>query len=362
MVDDTDIPETEIAGTASATDKNSVTQKADTQNTIQQKTVGQAIVARKPVDETSWSDQVKKFTQQTMGGRQFWGDVHVFHDWTIQQNVHTRHYRLLDGDDVRHAHGTSDVCLAKLAEIRQQKKLAPMTGKVVILVHGIFRSAKAFKKMVAPLEKEGYTVIGFDYPSARIEIPDSADYLRKVIESLKGVTEINFVVHSMGGLVVRSYLTKGADKRIHRMVMLGVPNLGAHLAGKLQENVLFKALYGPAGKQMRNGLDGFAKKLPTPKFDFAIIAGGNGTDKGNNPLVPGDDDWVVSVANTRLPGAADFMRVDRIHSLLTSSDETVAATKRFLKTGCLHADGKPHPIPKKKAAKQPKAAQKNEKN
>ena len=33
---------------------------------------------------------------KTLGGRQLWGDVAVFHDWRIQKNILTGHYRLLD--------------------------------------------------------------------------------------------------------------------------------------------------------------------------------------------------------------------------------------------------------------------------
>ena len=41
----------------------------------------------------------KPCTRKTLGGRQFWGDVHYFRGWRIQQNVFTKHYRLLDPGD-----------------------------------------------------------------------------------------------------------------------------------------------------------------------------------------------------------------------------------------------------------------------
>ena len=42
----------------------------------------------------------------TMGGKQFWADELFFHQWRIQQNVLTGHYRLLDEKNFRHASGT----------------------------------------------------------------------------------------------------------------------------------------------------------------------------------------------------------------------------------------------------------------
>ncbi|MDQ3332623.1 MAG: alpha/beta hydrolase, partial [Planctomycetota bacterium] len=163
----------------------------------------------------------------TLGGRVFWGDVLHFRGYRIQENVLSKHFRLLDAADRRFASGTYDECVAKLEEIKQQSHLEPMSGKVVILVHGMGRSSKSWPKLSKRLEEAGYQVIAFDYPSTRCAISDSAEFLAKVIRWLEGVEEINFVCHSMGGLVIRAYLANHSDDRIARMVMLAVPNLGA---------------------------------------------------------------------------------------------------------------------------------------
>ncbi len=288
----------------------------------------------------------RDITMKTLGGRQFWGDVHFFHGWRIQHNVVMGHFRLLDGDDYRHASGTLDECRSKLDEIAEAQALAPMSGKAVILVHGIIRSSKSFRGMQQRLKQAGYHVVGFDYPSTRVTIDDAADYLHRTIQSLEGIEEINFVVHSMGGLVVRSYLGKHRDERIGRMVMIGVPNLGARLADHLKGVYLFKTIYGPAGQQLVSDPAGFVSKLSTPDFEFAIISGGRGNIRGYNPMIPGDDDGTVSVSNTRLPGATDFVVVPGIHSFLMNDSQVVDCTTRFLSTGRLRQDGEPHPIPR----------------
>lgn len=282
---------------------------------------------------------------KTLGGRQLWGDVQFFHGWRIQQNILDGHYRLLAGDDTRHAAGTLEECRTRLAEIRQRDDLPPMEGRAVILVHGIIRSSKSFSKMESVLRDAGYHVFGFDYPSTRVEIPTSAGYLHQAIDSLEGVTEINLVGHSMGGLVVRSYLKEHRDPRIKRMVMLGVPNQGARIASLLQTNVLYRTLYGPAGQQLIEDPDGMIAELPTPDFEFAIISGARGNAQGFNPLVPGDDDGTVSLESTRLPGAADFLTVKAMHSFLMNAPEVITATERFLMTGALRQTGETQPIP-----------------
>ncbi len=281
---------------------------------------------------------------KTLGGRMFWGDVHFFHAWRIQQHVLDGHYRLLDGDDVRHASGTYAECLAHLQEIRRERNLPPMSGKAVVLVHGIIRSSKSFAAMKERLQQSGYQVFGFDYPSTHVKIEESAGYLQRALTSLEGIDEINFVVHSMGGLVVRACLTEFSDPRLHRMVMLGVPNQGARMANLVRENTLYRVVFGPAGQQLVEDPEGFLASLPTPNFPFAVVAGAKGTLNGFNPLIPGDDDGTISVSCTRLPGAADFMGVPVLHSFLMGNEQVIAATDRFLRTGVLRENGVTQPI------------------
>lgn len=284
-------------------------------------------------------------TMPTLGGRLFWGDVLHFRGWRIQENVVTKHFRLLDSSDRRFASGTLEDCVAKLEEIKKEEKLAPLSGKAVIFVHGMGRSSKSWPKLAKRLEDDGYLAVAFDYPSTQCAITESANYLAKVIEGLEGVEEINFVCHSMGGLVVRAYLIDHHDDRIKRMVMLAVPNLGAEMADLVAKWPLYRWVCGPGGCQLVTDSKGLIAALPTPEFEFAVIAAGRGTESGYNPLIPGDDDGTVTVASTRLPGASDFLQVNGLmHSFLMFDERVIDATTRFLETGRLRTEGEPQPI------------------
>lgn len=281
----------------------------------------------------------------TLGGRLFWGDVVHFRGWRIQENVFTGHFRLLDPDDNRFASGSREKCQKALEQIKRTRKLAPLVGRAVICVHGMGRSSHCWSNIAAPLKEQGAMIVGFDYPSTECSITKSAEYLHQVIESLDGITEIDFVCHSMGGLVIRAYLDKYHDERIDRMVMLAVPNLGAEMADFVDDWYLYEWITGPGGGQLGTDPEGLIADLPTPKFEFAIIAGARGTSGGYNPLIPGDDDGTVTVASTRLPGATDFLQVNGVlHSFIMSNPRVVEATIRFLNTGHLREDGERKPI------------------
>lgn len=284
---------------------------------------------------------VNRFGVPTMGGVQFWGDVAFLQGWKIQRNVFTGHHRLLDHRNKAYFSGTLEQCEAALQKIRQEKKLTADTGRAVVLIHGIGRSSRSFPKLIDRLRTDGYVVVPFEYPSTRLPLEQSAECLECVLQSLTDVASIDFVVHSMGGLVVRTLLKRQrdndtpADPRLHRMVMLGTPNHGAELADMLRTTAAFGLIYGPAGQQLVTASNGTIGQLPVPDFEFAVIAGGKGTPRGYNPLLPGDNDGTVTVASTRLNGAADFLLVPRLHSFLMNDATVINATSHFLQHGRL---------------------------
>ena len=114
----------------------------------------------RPNEQSEDKQPRRQASMKTFGGRQFWGDVHFFHGWRIQKNTLTGHFRLLDPNDYRHASGSRKECDDELARIAKARNLEPMTGKVVMLVHGIIRSSKSFKALAARLQKI-FALFGF---------------------------------------------------------------------------------------------------------------------------------------------------------------------------------------------------------
>ncbi len=287
---------------------------------------------------------LEEFDMQTLGGRQFWGDVQFFHGWRIQRNVFSGNYRLLDENDWRHASGTLEVCQQKLAEIRQERSLPPMSGKGVILLHGIIRSSKSIYTVSRELRKAGFAAFPMEYPSTQVSIPEAAELLDSVISHLDGIDEVYLVGHSMGGLVIRAWFAKHQDARIKRVVMMGTPNYGAEFADLLRKNFLFRLVFGQAGQQLCTDTTGLIPTLPTPPCEFAVIAGGRGNDVGWNPFIPGDDDGTVTVRSVQLAGASDSIILPVLHHALLGNLDVCRCVENFLNTGRLRATGPAEPV------------------
>jgi len=310
----------------------------------------QFAMADGPQDADNKSSGNLNLAAPTLGGIQFWSDELFFHQWRIQRNSITGHYRLLDGADVRRAWGTFDECRTALEEIKQRERLPAMTGKAVIVLHGLGRTRSSMNGLAQFLDKNGsFEALNVSYPSTIADIDNHAQSLARIIEKLRDVEEIDFVAHSLGNLVVRRYLdaaksTSGPDPRIKRMVMLGPPNNGAQLANALDHNLVSRELIGVRERELAENWSKLSQHLATPQFEFGIIAGGKQDGHGYNPLLSGDNDMVVTVEETRLAGAGDFLCVSVIHTVIMDDHAVQEATLKFLESGCFIAEDKRHPI------------------
>jgi len=299
----------------------------------------------------------------TLGGKQFWADELFCYQWRIQRNAVTGHYRLLDPQDRRQAWGTFEKCRAVLENIKRKQRLPRMTGKAVILLHGLGGSRAAMAALAQDLEDQGgYRVFNVSYPSMQEDMADHARSLNRVIDNLEDVEEIYFVGYSMGNLVIRHYLGDlarrepwkqsadaiAADRRaigrFRRFVMLAPPNRGAELAELFADNLLFREIAGETGQQLGRDWSDLEKRLATPAFEFGILAGGKGDGRGYNPLLSGDNDGTISVETTMLPGARDFLVVPAVHPFFPENPKVREYTLRFLQKGYFTSEKERHPL------------------
>jgi hypothetical protein len=135
-----------------------------------------------------------------------------------------------------------------------------------------------------------------------------------------------------------------AGQSFGRMVMLAPPNRQPQLATKLVRGAWVEFVAGPAAQELAEGWSALEPKLATPRFDFGILAGGKGDGRGFNPLIPGDDDAVVTVESTRLPGARDFRVLPVLHSFFMNDSRVQEMTRSFLAHGYFESEANRQPI------------------
>lgn len=216
-----------------------------------------------------------------------------------------------------------------------ESKLAAAGADYVILLHGLGRTPLSMKRIEWTLQKQSYRVINVGYPSTRVSIQEAADvWLNDVLRTrvTDSSAKIHFVTHSLGGIVLRQYLTNHEIPNLGRVVMLAPPNHGSELADRLKNNSLYRLATGPAGQQLGTSESSVTNQLGPVDFELGVIAG----DRSLNPLfsswIPGADDGKVSVRSAKMPGA-DFLLVHHSHTWMAWSPQVNAAISQFLRTG-----------------------------
>ena len=217
-----------------------------------------------------------------------------------------------------------------------------VSRRTVILVHGIINKPFVMSRIGGALERKGYDVKNWRYPSTSGLIEEHASHLHQFILGLDTKAPIDLVGFSQGAIIIRYMLVHYPAKGIGRFVMIAPPNHGSEMAEDFYKYAWFRGLYGDKSiKQLFAKQNAFLESCGIPKTPFGIIAGGKGDGVGFSDSIPGDDDGTVSVASTRLEGARDFIVLPHRHTPMVFALEAIENTAAFLQTGrFLHGDEK----------------------
>lgn len=217
---------------------------------------------------------------------------------------------------------------------RYSANTAQAKNESVILLHGLSRTSQSMQKMAFAMADEGYAVCSINYPSRffSVEILAVNYVLPRIKQCIKGnPKKLNFITHSLGGIVIRQLDSELKAFNTGRLVMLSPPNQGSEAVDKLSRAWGFQQMAGPAGNELGTSADSLPQTLPSPSMPFAVIAARH-SNSAMSFLIPGDDDGKVSLARMQLPEMLDFVIVNSTHSFMMKNPDTINHVINFLKT------------------------------
>lgn len=103
---------------------------------------------------------------------------------------------------------------------------------VVVLLHGFFASAGAFRPMRAQLERAGARVATFTHAPGQ-GVRSIARSLAVLVDKIPSCARVHVVGHSLGGLVARWYVQElGGHTRVAQTISLASPFGGTPVAAR----------------------------------------------------------------------------------------------------------------------------------
>ena len=210
-----------------------------------------------------------------------------------------------------------------------------MADECVILLHGLARTDASMSKMAVSLKSTGYQVVNVSYPSTRKSIAKLAtEAVATGLAKCPDNTPVNFVTHSLGGILVRYYLQQNSLPELNRVVMLGPPNKGSEVVDKLRNIPGFRLINGPAGMALGSDDNSVPNQLASVDFDLGVIAGTRTVNPVLSTMLPNPDDGKVSVEGTKVAGMNDHISLPVTHTFMMRNNQVIAQAIYYLKHGC----------------------------
>ncbi len=192
--------------------------------------------------------------------------------------------------------------------------------EVVVLLHGLFATTRSMQKASYRLAQQGFDVVNWGYPTFWRSIEAHCEHLGATIAQLQSdssVRSVNFLTHSMGGILARYVIQQGSANKIRRMVMLAPPNGGSHLT---------RVSLGP----FRKMLPAISELTESPDGLPCTLRNLRGVEVG---VIAATRDFIVKVQNTLLPDQRDHRVVEGSHFALPKMEQVLDLSLRFLSSG-----------------------------
>lgn len=209
-----------------------------------------------------------------------------------------------------------------------------------LLIHGLHMHGLYMRPLAKKLKQAGFDTHAPSYHSLTKPI-DAHSFIihRWLLDHHDKQRPINLVGHSLGGLVIRHFLTNyGKHWQIHRCVTLGTPHQGSVCADYAHRLLpyLVKQAYP-------NALDGHCA-MPTHDVAIGAIAGNRSLGLGLPVLSyhskqqhldqhARQSDGTVYLSETYLPTLSDYLVLPVSHTGLLASPQAANEVIHFLKHG-----------------------------
>ena len=185
------------------------------------------------------------------------------------------------------------------------------------------------------LKQSGYEVCTIDYETVGIDVIDLLSESSAQIETCLKNKKTHFVGHSLGGLVIKNYLSSSDNLQkiadLGEVVFVGTPNKGSDFADALKDHYAM-SMGGEIGPALMTGPGTLGNQIGTILVPAGVIAGSKGY-KVTEKYFDQPNDGLVSVASTRLTNMKDFIVLEVSHSAMRYDKQVIEQVLNYLDQG-----------------------------
>ncbi len=203
---------------------------------------------------------------------------------------------------------------------------------ITVLIHGLWMTGMEMSLMALRLRRRGFPTYQFRYASRKAAVETNALRLARFASNLPSDSTVNFVCHSLGGIVLCHMLANHSDSiagEVGRVVLLGSPVNGSSFARMAAG---WKTARYAAGESLHALVRGCPPCCTT--VQAGMIAGTVNLGMGMFSLgrsLPADG--LVALKDTRADWLRDHVTVNTNHIGLLFSVESAKLVANFLKSG-----------------------------
>lgn len=198
----------------------------------------------------------------------------------------------------------------------------------VVLVPGLWMPGVAMAFLASRLARAGFATHVFVY-RGRDALETSMAALAGFVRGPLGGRPAHFIGHSLGGVLILDTLCRHRELRAASALLLGAPVRGCMAGCRLGRHALGRWMLGRSAPRW----EACEARWPRPE-PLGVVAGtlplGLGRALG---ALPGENDGLVRVEETRVEGMTASVLVHEGHSMLVVSPRVARLAQRFFEHG-----------------------------
>ncbi|MCL2193539.1 MAG: alpha/beta fold hydrolase [Treponema sp.] len=220
-----------------------------------------------------------------------------------------------------------------------------LDNQITILSHGFNKSHDDMSYLSDGLNKHGVNNFAVNLPITFKSLDDCLGPLDlQICDIIKKYEAINFVGHSMGGLIIRAYINKFEPANVGRCVFIATPHHGSHLAKVSGHIPFYNDIFKPL-KSLQPSAEN--KYLLKSNIEIGLIAGSRNNTIFGKIFLSAESDGRVEISSALSGDAKDAIVLPYGHKEIHHKEETLMQVRNFLwhgtfdkgsrdVTGCQH--------------------------